>query len=262
MTDEKSGTGGTRRLFQLGENYGEVGPGLGCLYEAWRVDKGRPALMLRPGDGVEWQPEGPWRVCISCDPKEDSVTLEVKQAPAAAQLMELANLLVLMTAAVGRVEDNAQVQAHLARGPVTLAGPWSSRARWSWSVPALASVAVFALGLGVGLSIARESPLPNETVAGMASKTVTLTNAPYVIASSGSDAGIIAYPMPAGPFANQEPTPCKAQRGEVAINGGCWIEVAQRPPCLADTHAEYQGRCYLPVAKRARLPQSVEPSGQ
>ncbi|ATB43432.1 hypothetical protein CYFUS_008912 [Cystobacter fuscus] len=262
MTDEKSGVGGTPRLFQPGESYGEVGPGLGCLYEAWRVDKGRPALVLRPGNDVEWRPEGPWRVCISCDPKGDSVTLDVEQAPAAAQLMELANLLVLMTAAVGRVEDNARVQAHLARGPVVASAPWNSRAHWSWSVPALASVAVFALGLGVGLSIAGEPLLPNEAVAGMASKTVALSNAPYVIASSESQAGIIAYPMPANPFANQEPAPCKAQRGEVTINGGCWIEVAQRPPCLADTHAEYQGRCYLPVAKRVRLPQSVEPSGQ
>ncbi|OJH42612.1 hypothetical protein [Cystobacter ferrugineus] len=262
MTDEKSGVGGTRRLFQLGESYGEVGPGLGCLYEAWRVDQGRPALVLRPGDGVEWRPEGPWRVCISCDPKEDSVTLDVEQAPAAAQMTELANLLVLMTAAVGRVEDNAQVQAHLARGPVVASALWSSRARWSRRVSALASVAVFALGLGVGLSIARAPTLPNETVAGMASKTVTLTNARYVFDSSESHAGIIAYPLPAKPLPEQATAPCKKRRSEFEINGGCWMELAHRPPCEEEDHAEYQGKCYMPVAKRVRPPQSVEPSGQ
>jgi hypothetical protein len=262
MVDEQRGKRGTRRLFHLGESYGDLGPGLGWLYAAWRVGKGRPALMLRPGEDVEWRPEGPWRVCISCDPEEDSVTLDVKRAPAAARLVELANLLVLMAAAVERVEENARVQAHLARGPVILPEPWSSRARRVWSAPALAGVAMFALGLGVGMSVARGPLLSDETVPGMDSQTFTLAGAQHLPVSDESDAGTIAYPLPAKPLVDQATAPCNTRRFEVDINGGCWVELAHRPPCLEDVHAEYQGKCYLPVAKRTRLPQAVAPLGQ
>jgi hypothetical protein len=259
MADEQSGKGGTRRLFHLGESYGELGPGLGSLHEAWRIGQGRPSLVLRPGADVQWRPEGPWRVCISFDPEQDSVTLDVEQAPAAAQVTELANLLVLMTAAVERVEENARVQAHLARGPVILPEPWTSRAHRMWRVPALAGVAMFVLGLGVGLSVASGPPLWNGTPPGMDSEPFSLANAPYLFALGESDAGTIAYPLPAKPFAEQATTPCK--RYEVDLNGGCWLALDQRPPCEKDVHLEYQGKCYVPVAKRTRPRQAVEPSG-
>jgi hypothetical protein len=45
------------------------------------------------------------------------------------------------------------------------------------------------------------------------------------------------------------------------INGGCWMELAQKPPC-ADVVAEYQGKCFVPVSKDrsgGRLPQSSKP---
>ena len=97
---------GARGRFLLGGSYGEPGPGLGTLYEAWRMEDGRPVLLLRPGGDVEWRPEGPWRVCLSCDPtRDDAVALDVEHSPRDAPLSELANLLVLMSASVERVED-------------------------------------------------------------------------------------------------------------------------------------------------------------
>jgi hypothetical protein len=253
--EEGNEVASTPERFELGENFGLVGPGLGCLHEAWRVGSGRPALVLIPGADVEWQPEGPWRVCLSYAPGKDSVVSEVMRAPASAALSELANLLVLATAMVERVEEHPRVQAHLARGASSAWGPWSTRAR-----QAMVSVAVFVLGVGLGLWCARRPVLLTETTPEMDSGALAAARAPYVVASNG--VGAISYPMPKKPFVNQEPTPCLAKRGEVGINGGCWIEVAQRPPCLEDTHAEYQGRCYLPVAKRETLPSSLHPSGQ
>lgn len=44
----------------------------------------------------------------------------------------------------------------------------------------------------------------------------------------------------------------------VPINGGCWGTLERRPPCHEE-QAEYQGKCYLPVAAKSRVPQSVKP---
>ncbi len=49
---------------------------------------------------------------------------------------------------------------------------------------------------------------------------------------------------------------------EVEIHGGCWVELAKRPPCY-ENQAEYGGKCYLPVSARSRdkkrEPQSLQP---
>ncbi|MET0406248.1 MAG: hypothetical protein ABW123_27770, partial [Cystobacter sp.] len=150
MAEEADEGTGTREGFHLGENFGVVGPGLGCLHAAWRVGGGGPALVLVPGADVEWQPEGPWRVSLSYAPGRDAVALEVMRAPASAPLSELVNLLVLATAMVERVEEHPRVQAHLARGAVAAWGPWRLRAR-----RVTVGLAVFVLGVGLGLWGAR-----------------------------------------------------------------------------------------------------------
>ncbi|WP_306818320.1 hypothetical protein [Archangium lipolyticum] len=179
------------------------------------------------------------------------MTLEVEQAPASVPVKELVDILVLMTAAVERVEDNAQLQAHLAEGRVS---PWGR-----WGPRAVAGLAVLALGLGVWLHGASgpehsEPILPDVKSQGPAS-----TDAPDLINTEDSQAPSIAYPLPAQPFRNQAKAPCRTQADEVEINGGCWMELARRPPCSV-TQAEYQGKCYMPISKdRGRLPQSVQP---
>lgn len=251
VANEKTGKDGGSGPFQLGRRCEEVGPDLGSLYEARNESTGGAALTLLPGERVEWQPEGPWRVRLSCEPKSPSVTLEVEQAPASAQVTELADILVLMTAAVERVEDNSQVQAHLARGRVS---------HWvRWGPRAVASLALLALGLGVWLHRASgpehlDSPPPGVDSAGPFQ-----IDAPELINSDDSQSAAITYPLPSAPFRNQAKAPCKTKIGEVEINGGCWVELAQRPPCY-ENRAEYQGKCYLPVSKdRGRLPQSAQP---
>jgi hypothetical protein len=251
VANEKTGKDGGTGPFQLGRSYEEVGPELGCLHEARHVGTGRAALTLLPGERVDWKPEGPWRVRLSCEPEVPSVTLEVEQAPASAQVMELTNLLVLMTAAVERVEDNAQVQAHLARGRVR---PWTR-----WGPRAVVGLAVLALGLGVWLHGASTPEHLAPTSPGVESTNPSPSEAPDLISAEASQTTPISYPLPPQPFRNQAKAPCKTKVGEVELNGGCWVELAQRPPCY-ENRAEYQGKCYLPVSKeRGGLPQSVQP---
>ncbi|WP_257463592.1 hypothetical protein [Archangium lipolyticum] len=251
MANEKKGRDGGTGPFQLGRSYDEVGPELGSLHEARHEGTGRAALTLLPTERVEWRPEGPWRVRLSCEPEHPSVTLEVEQAPASAQVTELADILVLMTAAVERVEDNPRVQAHLARGRVSPRERWGPRA--------VAGLAVLALGLGVWPHLA-SGPEQQEPIAIVADTESALPgNAPDLINADASQVSAITYPLPSKPFQNQAKAPCKTKVGEVEINGGCWVELAQRPPCY-ENRAEYQGKCYLPVSKdRGGLPQSVQP---
>ncbi len=68
----------------------------------------------------------------------------------------------------------------------------------------------------------------------------------------------IAYPLPDKPFSNQARPPCRTNADHVASNGGCWMEIARRPPCHEE-QAEYEGKCYIPVMKAPRRPQSLSP---
>ena len=57
--------------------------------------------------------------------------------------------------------------------------------------------------------------------------------------------------VPSTPFENQKRPPCKrSPRGaQVDINGGCYVEIAARPPCPEEA-LEHGDRCYIPVAAR------------
>lgn len=251
MTNEKTGKDGRTGQFQLGHAFEEVGPGLGSLHEARRADTGSPALTLLPGDRVEWQPAGEWRMQLSCQPEAPSVTLEVVQAPASARMTEMADILVLMTSAIEHVENNPRVLAHLTGA--------RERPRARWGLRAIAGLAVLALGLGVwihGTSVP-ESLTPSSP--GAEAPRPSQIDAPEVFTSNDSQSAQPAYPLPSEPFRNQAKGPCRTEADEVEINGGCWMELARRPPC-AVTQAEYKGKCYMPVSKdRGRLPQSAQP---
>jgi hypothetical protein len=261
VADEQSSTGGWMGPFHLVRRCEEVGPDLGLLYEARHVGTGTAALMLRLGEHVDWQPEGPWRVQLTCRPTPTRVTLEVKQAPSPARVSELANILVLMAASVERVENSTQVQAHLARGSVGFAKQWAGRARHlgsSWRGFAVAGLAVVTLGLW--LHEARDAEYARtQTLAEPTLTNIPELNAPHLAKANELDERPIAYPLPSKPFKDQATAPCRPKVGEVEINGGCWVELAWKPPCT-ELQAEYQGKCYLPTAKkRDRLPQSSHP---
>ncbi|QRK09613.1 hypothetical protein JQX13_05630 [Archangium violaceum] len=250
MADDKTWKDGGTGAFQFGRKYEEVGPELGRLHEARHVGTGNPALTLIPCDRVEWQPEGEWRMRLSCHPNPPSVTLEVEQSPASVPVTELADILVLMTAAVERVEDNPRLRAHLAGGRVS---PWVR-----WGPRAVAGLSVLALGLGVWLHGASEPEHLSPTSPGVGSTRPSQLDAPEMINAAPPTTPIV-YPLPYEPFRNQAKAPCQTKTGEVEINGGCWMALEKRPPCF-ENQAEYKGKCYMPVSKdRGGLPQSVEP---
>lgn len=265
MSDEKTPMGPGAAPFHLGRHCTEVGAELGRLHEARHADTGAAALVLMAEDRIDWELEEPWKVSLSCQREPACVMLEVEQAPASGQVTKLADILVLMTAAIERVEDSAQVNAHLTGGARTPPKPQENRTRQllhSWRVGALAGLAVL-LTLGGGLwwyrasAPERAEPRPQAAVPAPAFR--SQVDAPYMTDSDGVGPLAIAYPLPSLPFRNQAIAPCRPERGEVEINGGCWMELAKLPPCL-EVQAEYKGKCYLPVSiNRGRLPQSIQP---
>ncbi|ATB42286.1 hypothetical protein CYFUS_007764 [Cystobacter fuscus] len=261
MADEKDEGQGP---FHLGKRYEEVEPGLGRLHEAWHAGTGRPALLLFPSDRVEWKPDGPWDVRFSCQPNAPSVTVMVDRSPAALDLTELADILVMMSTAVQCVEDNPQARAHLLKGavkpPVRRAARERGTRRFRAAMSAVA-LAVVVLGLGVWLFLSSNAEDPRRLVSDSPLEVSSKTDAPFLINADEGAPVTLSYPLPSRPFRNQATAPCKPKSIELEINGGCWMELAQKPPC-ADVVAEYQGKCYAPVSKDrsgGRPPQSAKP---
>jgi serine/threonine protein kinase len=73
-----------------------------------------------------------------------------------------------------------------------------------------------------------------------------------------SESGLSRDVLPE-PKRGQKRPPC-TERGEVAINGGCWgtLVGAESPPCGANQF-EYQERCYVPILVSDRVPTSEDP---
>ncbi|QRN98464.1 hypothetical protein JRI60_05250 [Archangium violaceum] len=263
MADKSLWKGGRLGAFHLGRRYKGVGADLGRLYEAHNVRTGVSALVLMPDPRAGWDPAEAWRVSASSQVEPTPhLVLEVEQAPASGQLPELSAMLDLLTSAVEQVETKDEVRTHLTREPIGLWRRWAGRSRrlvrsrWTPVAAGLATVAV-----GVALWLRIQAPGNQERAAsGLGNEDLFLANAPRKIASSDTGTAGIAYPLPSKPFRDQARPPCKAGRSgksEVEINGGCWVELARRPPC-EDDDAEYQGKCYLPVGERAPLPRSIQ----
>jgi len=231
---------------------------LGHIHEARNADTGAPSMVMLPGPRPTWTPKRSWKVRASFQATPPFISLEVDQAPASGSLKELASLLTLLLAALDAVGDNARMRAHLTREPM---------GRWMRPLPlkALAAVGLTVLVLGGGFwlgSAARPMvpPSPSPSTPGLGEMADAGPSTSFLADGAlRSPTGGIAYPLPDKPFSNQSKPPCLTQRDEVAINGGCWLELARRPPCHAE-QAEYQGKCYVPVGLRGpRPPQSVSP---
>ena len=246
MADTKTSRLGRSGPYQLLRKFDEVGPELGHLYESRHTLTGDPAVTLRPGDRMHWLHRGPWRIVIASESDSPDVSLHIERAPAFAPPSQVADQLVLMNAAFRYVEDSPRLQAHFAAGPV--------RPRTGGLTRVLAALVVMGLGALFWLRPAARGTAPNCPV----SEVETVRDAPALIDTENPTTPGIAYPLPQVPFRNQAKAPCKTQF-EVEINGGCWVALEQKPPC-ADVRAEYEGKCYLPVAKdRGRPPQSTVP---
>jgi hypothetical protein len=69
----------------------------------------------------------------------------------------------------------------------------------------------------------------------------------------------ISLEFPKEPLPGQRHPPCR-RRGEVIINGGCWLPLTTiKPPCDGDDEYEYQGSCFRPARDRSRPPTSKKP---
>jgi hypothetical protein len=250
----------SRRLgpLQLGKRCKHAAAEVGHIHEASNVETGEPAMVMMPGPRPTWTPKRTWKVRVSFQVTPPFISLEVEQAPASGSLKELASLMTLLLAALDAVADNARMRAHLTREPM---------GRWPRPLPLKALVAVglavLVLGGSFWLSgtgsreLAPSTPPPSNSDLGELADAGP--RSPVLVDGKPRSPTGIAYPLPDKPFSDQARPPCLTRRDEVAINGGCWIEIARRPPCHED-HAEYQGKCYLPVGLRGpRPPQSLSP---
>jgi hypothetical protein len=249
--------------YRLGRCHEEVGPGLGRLYEARHAVTGTTTLLLLPGDHVQWQPQGAWQVRLTYHPQRPEVRLDVEQAPASVQVSELTNLFVLTTAALDRVEDNPHIQAHLARASGCALTRWArivGGGSRSWLAGAIAGLCVFALGLGGWLRFASRLEGQDVVSSGNVSEDMSQATSAHLVNSNSPSEPAIAYPLPAKPWVGQAVEPCYPELDEVALNGGCWMELGRRAPCLKATQAEYKGKCYAPVTKERTAPRrSAQP---
>jgi hypothetical protein len=229
--------------FQLGRQFDEVGPEVGRLYESWHRPTGQPAVTLRPGDRMHWLHRGPWKVLLSCERDSPDVSLRIMQAPPFAPPAQVMDMLVLIKNAYEHVEDSPRLLSLFASGPRKALQRLRSRR-------VLAGLALLVGGVGLALSLLARAP------GGEAPPWNTPVDAPVLIHSGHP----IGYPLPSRPFRNQAKAPCKTQRQlEIELNGGCWVELAQKPPCAED-RAEHEGKCYLPVSKdRDTTPSALEP---
>jgi hypothetical protein len=149
------------------------------------------------------------------------------------------------------------MRAHLTREPM---------ARWPrpLALKALVAVGLAVLVLGGGFwwsgTGSRElaPPTPPPSTSGIGELADAGFRSHILVNNEEQGPKGIAYPLPDKPFSDQATPPCRTRRDEIAINGGCWMEIARRPPCHEE-QAEYQGKCYVAVAKRTRPPQSVSP---
>lgn len=256
MADEENWKVGGRGAFQLGRQYAEVGPDLGRLYEARHTGNGRSSLLLVPGEGMAWQPEGFWRVSLCCYPSPASLTLEVERAPASVSAKELANILVLMSAAVERVDDSPEAHAHLVRSVVHAPDPWRTRARrtlLAGGARALMVLSVLVLGVGVWLSFTNKSS--RQDASSEVTPVADEVGAVEAWPTDARDEIVSKTEVLPRPVRNQKGAPC-AEGLEVEFSGVCWVPVEQRP-CPKQT-LPYGGRCLLPVAKRRPEPTSIE----
>ncbi|MFY0526255.1 hypothetical protein ACN28I_25005 [Archangium gephyra] len=228
------------------KRYRALGGGLGRLYEARNNETGNPALVLMPGPKGDLRAEEDWQLRATANVTPPYLALEVEHAPANGQPRQLTWMLERWAAALMRIDTRPEVQAHLTSGPQK---PPPRRHRALGGAVALVTL----LGLGVA-PWTHATAGPVEPAAAPPVLAVDSPEPDTAIFTSGADA--IAHPMPQGPFRGQNRPPCKS-RHEVVIRGGCWVEIASRPPC--DDAYEYEGKCYMPGYSAPRPPQALHP---
>ncbi len=266
--------------FKLLKRYTSQPPGPGRddpgrLYQASHLLTRSPALVLIPSEHSPLEPLEEWRVRLRSQSTPPFLSLEVELAPSSGRLSHLRGMLSLLATCVERVDHSEEALAHLTHRPSRLAHAvrafWYAHQmlyRWvrasPWRTLAACICAFLSISLGaltgqVQLHLEREARLraaPQEAMLSAAQR-----RAPTLVDIADEPPAPLAYPLPATPFSDQAKAPCNPKKGQVEINGGCWVALEKQPPCYED-QAEYQGKCYLPVSARSqkpREPRAVQP---
>lgn len=235
--------------WKIGGSYPGMGPGLGCLHEAHHPDTEAPGLVLMSDEHVDWSLQDDWRVSLSFRRDSATVKLLVEEAPIQGEVSTLANMFVLVTTAASRVENHSRLQAHLTTKPETRKVGWRERRSLSRRATgwAFAGLVVLTLCACVyGLQAVRTLKDMNRQP--LDAKAEVFMQGPEFVNSMNTAAVGIAYPLPAKPYKQQALPPCQTTVGEEEINGGCWMDMNQKPPCYKN-RAEFKGKCYMPVHK-------------
>lgn len=230
--------------YRVRRRYRGAGQGAGRVYEAVHAETARPAVLAAPGPAEEWKPEAEWTVRASAGLHPPHISLEVEKAPAGGELAELTLLLHRLAGVVSRLEGRPDAAAHLAgRQVVARRQRRPRRVRWLLMSGSLAAVLLAVLLWPRHLDAPPSVPeLADEGV---------LTD------GAADTDGVIGRDLPRKAFKNQKKPPCNPAV-ETELAGGCWVELAARPPC-ADELYEAAGKCWMPVLTAPRQPSSVLP---
>ena len=231
--------------------YRSIGGGLGRLYEARNNETGNPALVLMPGPKGDLRAEEDWQVRATANVSPPYLALEVEHAPVNGQPRQLLWMIERWAAALVRIDNWPEARAHLTGGAKEPRPRPAGRLGSPGGALGLASLLALAVVLWPRATVHPQAVHPQEVH--------SMEESPVFTRSSNEPtAGIQGFPMPNKPFEGQKKPPCDAKRAEVELHGGCWMEIARRPPC-SEGAAEYQGKCYVAVGTVIRPPTSIGP---
>jgi hypothetical protein len=254
--------------YQLQEQVPQAARGQEELYLATHETSGATALVLKLTAEQDAAALKDWRVSlISSSASPGYIAMQVEQTPwsRAPDRQSVESL-------VFTFESVREAVRRMARA---VPENYESRPQWRLGLGVASAAVVCALLLALvrlapefrppnspePLASAPPAPMSHEEPHGprVAVEASALADAPALVQTAGPSPSAITYPLPAKPFRNQAKTPCLPRKGEVEINGGCWVELAKRPPCHED-QAEHQGKCYMPVAERPKPePSALQP---
>jgi hypothetical protein len=259
MADAKRGKAGMLGSYRLGRRHESTGPemdDLGRLHEARNEPTGAPAMLLLPGPSASGVPEEDWTLRVKVQASPPYVAVDVEEAPATGEPAALAGLFEVLTRMMERMEWSDETRRHLTRQPEGRLKRWGAGA-----VGMSVAVLVLLLLVAHWWAYTESQRADQHATAGAVVQAVDESRAPTLVDTGDVGPTAISYPLPAKPFSDQAKAPCKPNLHEVEVNGGCWLELALRPPC-GENYAEHQGKCYVPVSARSRKPrepQSIHP---
>ncbi|MDC0713517.1 protein kinase [Stigmatella sp. ncwal1] len=253
---------------------------------AYRLLTGHyPPTQLPSAEAPAWNPEdaGPWSL-QKRNPRVTPLLASLVQRMLSSQpevrgtAEELAEALELAAARSGSAEDLSLFEALPPRpkrtkpstqAPLTARVPTGTLGFSSW---ALGLLLLLWLGRDVfqraEVSFSRMRSPENASThdAGSVSVGDTLLTAPNASHRAPPSAGSIALELPPRPLPGQSKPDANnrcPRRGQIAINGGCWVQLAMdADTCEANGEDGYlyKGRCYTPALTPQRQPTSTQGS--